>query len=152
MEEFDWIEDHKILPDPSNVKTFEEFEFYIPSSITISEYADVKEVSIWDKRGTIRLRDLLRQKLWPVETKEGKRMHVPFINKFIVKIKENRNYIPDSHWKYVSQEQKDKMTTVEFYVTYKKDMVMFKTSVTSLNYMYRHSLMRLDKLKKNPIL
>ena len=74
-----------------------------------------------------------------------------------LKVVENRNYIPDNLWEKLSQEQKDKLTTVKFYwrgvSKLKRNTVLFcfKLTMKNVKELYKNNMIRLNYWK-NPVL
>jgi hypothetical protein len=153
MKDFDWIIEHEVVPDLDNNLSFDGITVIVPRSLLLVEYDGVLHLEGFPKVAKqVRLRKFLQDNFY-----EGKRVHIPFLPRMELKVVENRNYIPDNLWEKLSQEQRDKLTTVRFYwrgvSKLKRNTVLFCFELTMKNVkeLYKNNMIRLNYWK-NPVL
>jgi hypothetical protein len=147
MNGFDWIEEHQVIPDLNDNLSFDSVTLTVPRHLCVKEGNPISHVQWYDSiEHKIKISQLIQKKFY-----RGERVGVPFYLRMKLKVKENRNYIPDNVWDSMSQYQKDKLTTVKFYWNGLESLMCFELSIDNVKELYNKNQIRLTMLK-NPIL
>jgi hypothetical protein len=147
MKDFDWIIDHQVIPDLDDNLTFDGIKVIVPRSLVLVEYDGVLHLEGFPRVAKqTKLRHFLINKIY-----NGKPVHIPLLPRMSLEVVENRNCIPDVYWDNLTQEQKDKMTTVKFYYFGFQSLFCFELTMKNVKELYKNNMIRLN-YTKNPIL